>query len=383
MMLLPFYLLFLLFISENKIVFFKLSSIALVFAAGLSAFFYLPALALKGNTIVDDLLVVNLANYNLHFVYPIQLWNWPWGFGGSAPGLSDGISFKIGKLHVLLSLLVFLFALTGLKKPFSFNKLIAIFISCALIFSAFMSTYLSKPIWDILTPLAYLQFPWRFLTLTIFFASLLAGAFIYFLRLPILKLALIPILVILLLIPNLKLFQPQKYRTLLTDTAATSKDTIGWDISNTSFEYLPKGVELYRNNLGANQVKITKNEIPSEKIEIVQGKGVVNVISQSPARLELEANITEPAKLKANISNFPGWKVEVDHKETTIDDNNKLKLISFNLAPGLHKIIIALDGPPVIKLANAISLFSIIIVLFYLAFPSIKKYVRPRLPIRY
>src|SRR3972149_7416108 len=105
MLILPFYLLLLIWKSKNKKMSVVSCSLSVVLGFGLSAFFWIPALFEKKFTIVDQLLLVNLANYNIHFVFPQQLWNWPWGFGGAAAGLADGISFKIGKLHIVLSVM--------------------------------------------------------------------------------------------------------------------------------------------------------------------------------------------------------------------------------------------------------------------------------------
>src|SRR3989344_6907271 len=103
MIILPFYLFFLIWKSLNRklLVVSCIGSVVLSFL--LSAFFWAPALLEKRFTIVDEMLLVNLADFRIHFVYPQQLWNWTWGFGGSAEGLADGISFKIGKLHILVS----------------------------------------------------------------------------------------------------------------------------------------------------------------------------------------------------------------------------------------------------------------------------------------
>src|SRR3989338_2969560 len=104
MLILPFYLFFLIWKSLNRklLVVSCIGSVVLSFL--LSAFFWAPALLEKRFTIVDEMLLVNLADFRIHFVYPQQLWNWTWGFGGSAAGLADGISFKIGKLHIISSI---------------------------------------------------------------------------------------------------------------------------------------------------------------------------------------------------------------------------------------------------------------------------------------
>ena len=192
-LLLPIYLLFLLIKSQNKKLFFLYTLFSILIAFMLSAFFWIPALFEKKFTIVDDLLIINLANYNLHFVYPQQLWNWTWGFGGSTVGLADGISFKIGKLHVLISIVAIIISIAHLLKNRSqklstFNYQLSTVFFFILAVSAIMTTAYSKFIWDLFPPLGYLQFPWRFLTFIGLCTSIMAGYFIYILRLPIFKL---------------------------------------------------------------------------------------------------------------------------------------------------------------------------------------------------
>src|SRR3989338_5750904 len=264
-------LLFLFLKTPEKKLFVVDCLISIVLALALSAFFWIPAIFEKKFTLVDQLLLTNLADFRIHFVYLQQLWNWTWGFGGSAQGLADGISFKIGKLHILVSITAFILALIHLAKAGS-RKLpvtsyqLPVTLFLLFIFSAFMTTFYSKFIWEIVKPLGYLQFPWRFLTFTALFSSILAGAFIYLLRLTILRLVLGSILIILLLTPNLKLFQPQNFRPNLTNEIATSNEVINWDVSQTSFEYIPKGVELIKDERNVNILNITKNDIPKERV---------------------------------------------------------------------------------------------------------------------
>src|SRR5205085_2001923 len=74
---------------------------SVVLAMGVAAYFWIPALLEKKYTMVN-LLVTELAHYSIHFVAPIQFWYSPWGYGGSTFGLNDGLSFQIGKAHLLL-----------------------------------------------------------------------------------------------------------------------------------------------------------------------------------------------------------------------------------------------------------------------------------------
>lgn len=366
MLILPPYLLLLLLIfPQNKINFIFSCIKSLVLSACLSAFFWLPSLIEKKYTIVDSLLLVNLASYTIHFLDPVQLWNWPWGFGGSGEGLSDGISFKIGKLHILLSFASLLLALwfsfpsPKIKRMLKEKNLFTIGLFGLFVASAFMSTFYSKFIWDIIWPLDYLQFPWRFLIFTGLFSSILAGAFIYYLKLPFLRVLASILILSLLFLTNLKLFQPQTYRPQLTDQLATAKEIISWQVSTTSFEYLPKGIPLFVGPLNTNLVDISLIDIKKELIETVSGKTQIQNLSYSPSKVEFVANSQGSSQIRANIFNFPGWELTLDGKSVSINDENRLKLITFDTPPGISRVKIEFKNTPLRQAANLISLFSI------------------------
>lgn len=383
MLILPIFLLLLLINTQHKKKFLILTIFSFTLAFGLTAFFWLPAIVEKKYTIVDQLLLVNLASYKIHFVYPQQLWDWIWGFGGSAAGLADGISFKIGKIHIITSIAALTITAIQFVKTkrsstvstFSFKEgfssggvfQLSIVFFILFVFSTFMTTQYSEFIWEAIPQLGYLQFPWRFLTFIALFSSLLAAAFIYYLRLPIIKLAAAVLLLVLLILPNLKLFRPQSYRLDLTDDQATTKSLLIGPVSNTSFEYLPKGIELYTGPLGTNLVNISAQDIPTQKIEVVTGQASTNYLKLSPTNIDFEITARSRSTIIANNFNFPGWQVKVDGKKTLIDDNNRLKLITFDVPTGTHHVSVEFKDTPIRKLANLASLFSLIILLIVLS----------------
>ncbi|OGK56786.1 hypothetical protein A3H83_00330 [Candidatus Roizmanbacteria bacterium RIFCSPLOWO2_02_FULL_39_8] len=402
MLILPFYLFFLILVSDNKKKFIVNCFWSIVASLGLSAFFWLPAILEKKYTIVDQLLLVNLANYNIHFVYPQQLWSSLWGFGGSAVGLADGISFKIGKLHILISVAAFMLAAAHIFKRRNISRqLLAPLksqhepstdssekanakingVNCQLsivffvlfLFSAFMTTFYSKPIWNLIPPLAYLQFPWRFLIFTSLFSSILAGAFLYLLRLPILRLIASLILVILLVIGNFKLFKPQTYRLDLTDEIATTKEVINWEVSGSSFEYLPKDVPLYVGELGTNLVKIKRDEIPKQKVEILSGVSTIENLKVKPSKITFDITAKEQTEVRINNFNSPGWQAQVDQARTSIDDNNKLKLVTLNVPAGIHQVKVEFKNTPIRTLGNSLTLATIIISMAFFLRPKWRK----------
>lgn len=138
----------------------------ILLALGLSSWFTLPLIFERQFTKVDQIAVTT--NYSLHFVEPWQLWDSTWGFGGSAGGVEDGMSFKLGKLQIALGLLGLVLAVITRKKSI-------VMLGLFLIISIFLATPYAKTLWDNLPPLQLVQFPWRSLGLVIIFLSLLTG----------------------------------------------------------------------------------------------------------------------------------------------------------------------------------------------------------------
>lgn len=371
----PIYLLFLFTTSPKKKEFLKKSLLSIILSLGLSAFFWLPSLLEKQFTIVDQILLKELANFQIHFVYPQQLWDSLWGYGGSGMGANDGLSFKIGKLHIIVSTLVLIYiVLQSLyAKINSKQNKVAILFIILLVLSAFMTTEYSKPLWELFSPLEYLQFPWRFLIFTTLFSSILAGLFVYYFKLPIFKILVSLILLLTLFVTNYKLFQPQKYRGDLTDQSATNKKVINWEISKTSFEYSPKGVELVKSDIGTSLINITPDKIPEEKIEIEKGEGTISNVQKKPHVIDFKVNASSPSQIKANVFNFPGWKVFVDNQRQAIDDDNELKLITFPVSVGQHDVKIEFTNTTVRNIGNVISILSlaVLLVLLHKKWPKI------------
>ena len=183
---------------------------------------------------------------------------------------------------------------------------------------------------------------------------------------PILRLIASLILVILLVIGNFKLFKPQTYRPDLTDEIATSEEIINWDISQSSFEYIPKGVELKKSELGTNVVNIKKSEIPTEEVQILSGLAQINSLNSTPSKINFIVNAKDPLQVRVNVFNFPGWNAKVDGKKFTIADNNRLKLITLNIPEGVHRVEIQFKDTFDRFTGNIISLTSLLILFFFI-----------------
>lgn len=377
-LLLPFYVLLKLGLSRR----FPFKSLSFTLTAGilaltLTAFFWLPALAEKQFTLVDDILLTERYSYSLHYVHPTQLWNSIWGYGGSSPDLLDGFSLKIGKLHLLASVAaviaaVFTFFKSKTQKISPRFQITAItFI--LLILSSLMTTSFTSFVWDTFTPLQFLQFPWRFLTFTTLFTSILSGALVYFLSTsfrfsPAFKISFASLLVAALLIPNAKLFTPQHYLDV-DDSFYTDPEFTRWTISKTSFEFAPKGVATrIEPPLDITQIDIDQDQIPTEPYTTTDPSTRVdtnyNLTHKKRFTIETPTEIT----FQLNTFYFPGWQARLNGDRITINTDNPFKLIQLDVPAGTHQLNVEFSNTPVRTVGNtfsAITLAGLVFITYY------------------
>lgn len=326
---------------------------------GLSVFYWIPALLEMGYTNVASQ-IGGGANFRDHFVCLPQLWDSPWGFGGSAPGCTDGLSFKLGKLHFIAAVFVIASTFFLLLKRKQFNntyhysdKIGVIFLTTAGLFiSLFFTLEGSRFIWETISAMAFLQYPWRFLTLSSFFSSFLAGASIWVFAILFEKKNNLyffihltsGILLFLLLIFHARLFIPQ---TIIEKSAAdyTSEENIAWVTSRISDEYMPRGFEKPR----------SKEEIVRKRVSMV------NVRADKTHEFQFTVTKGEKENLLVRIAPFPSWQAFIDGKPAVYQPLNNG--ISIAVPRGTHTIRFSFASTTVERIANGISLVSLLLLI--------------------
>jgi hypothetical protein len=153
------------------------TAVALILGLGLSALFALPAMTENRFVRVDQWYGGRYA-WGGDFVEFFQLFSPRWGFGTSVPGPSDGMSFQLGAVPVVLSL----FAMVRLVSKearahmnHSARRLVAFFAALTLIAITLMLS-VSALVWQTLPLVRLAQFPWRLLSLTVVSMAFLCGA---------------------------------------------------------------------------------------------------------------------------------------------------------------------------------------------------------------
>lgn len=316
---------------------------------GLSAFFTIPAFLEKSYTRVDELSEGG-SDFHQHFVYIDQLWDGPWGYAGSASGREDGMSFKIGKLHVIISMISF-FSLLYLffkKKLQKREAQFYVFIFLTLAISVYCMIEPSVFLWEHLPLFPFIQYPWRFLTFTVMSFSFISIIVLNLLQNHLRKI--IGIIFILLIIwYNGKYFQPQVYLNVV-EKDYVDKSLLQQKYSLVSYEYMPKDINptLVNDDTG---IKVNPD-----------GNNKIVPITDNPTQKAYNVNAQTPFTATMNIAYFPAWRAKINSSAiSSFETNGRVALY---LPAGEYVLNVFYQSTPIEKISNTISIFSLFLLVY-------------------
>ena len=319
-----------------------------ILALGLSAFFTIPAI-LEQKLVHVDTLTAGYYEYIAHFVNLNQLLiSRFWGYGPSVWAEADGMSFQIGHLHWILSIAIIALWLYGYITRKKKDFIIPFFVAVGWL-SAFMTHSRSTFLWQMIPVLKFVQFPWRFLTLSTLCFSFVVGAIVLLLPKKVSKLISLG-LVLGLVLFNWNYFLPLGSRM----GALTDEEKFfgaAWDLQRTAgiYDYLPKSAK--------------ENPKEGQKIlaEVMEGKASVTNEQQGTNWAEFKTIVNNPsAVVRINIFDFPNWRAYIDEKEVeiSIPDSEKWGRMYINIPEGSHEVYLKLFNTPVRTVSNLVSLVS-------------------------
>lgn len=352
-----------------------------VWAVGIAAFFTLPAIFENKFTQVESQLQ-GYYDYTAHFVSINQLlFSRFWGYGPSVwVEADDKMSFQIGHLHWILSLVVGLIlaakAIGGIRKrgvtdTFKSDKVLTVTVFLFLLgwFAAFMTHLRSIGIYQAIPPLGYIQFSWRFLTLVIFGLSFVVGYLpsIFHSKKKLFDFAFLPfrftiatLLIILVIILNWNYFKPEhgKLGALTDEQKFTGA---AWELQQTAgiYDYLPS----------------TAKEAPKGPqtvlAEIMEGEGALEKFSQGTFWGLFESKLTKDSKIRIGILNFPGWRVFIKENGTSkelntyVPEEERWGRMWVDIPSGDHLVYVQFFNTPIRTFSNIISVLAILALLVF------------------
>lgn len=340
--------------------------VASFWALGLAAFFTLPVI-LEQKFVHIETLVTGYFNYLAHFVNLNQLFiSRFWGYGDSRFGPVDDMSFQIGHLHWILSLASLVVALIFYyKKRFDIYLMIVLFFGMTLLYT-FMTHQRSSFIWQAFPQLQYLQFPWRFLVLSIFGTSFLAGSIVLLLKeIPQrAKMMILFGLVIFTILFYKDYFHWKGHWPWVSDQVKFSGELWRLQITSGIFDYLPKWAPL------------PPKDPPKGDAEMISGDGEIKKIFKNSTKQQYQVKVRKEGVFQINTLYFPGWRYFVNGREVKVDPTKDQELgrPTIKLPPGDYQVIAKLTNTPIRNIGNLLSIISWIVLFFVVIYPRIQKF---------
>lgn len=280
-----------------------------------------------------------------HVVYPHQLVSRDWEFGESVPDSPDDtMSFQLGACHLALALFG---AAIGWKKRRFFRIVFGLYAGLIL-----LMTPPAAPIWESISTLKKVQFPWRTLSVSATYQTLLlTGAYPLFRRWN--KTVVVGICLVVVLL------------TLFWHTDQFKTHPAAFPASEHMTQYRTEKFKLREAFTGVNEfLPITAMKAMPPRSDPELGPPLLNILEKKTAksigkhfpdstRFHLHAEIINSEEIGVLINQiyFKGWKVFVDGKvipsavlERGLTQDGRM-LIHLS-EEGSHTIRAFYDGPP-------------------------------------
>lgn len=341
----------------------------------LSAIFLLPALT-EGRHIAQEQWVASAYNFADQYPYLFQLFSFDWGFGHALAGPNDGMPLQIGLWLVLLGLVAL--PLLWRYRPSRKAELVGFLI--AGIGSILLLLAISRPIWDIFTPLELLQFPFRLLTLVALFLSLVAAGVVA---------ALLPeeddrnhtdgigaqlapavlVLALAIVLASYPFTRPEH-------TPVTARDQSVQAVIDFEVEYSDMvGQTSYADAPPTDTPKVSAylEDKPIPLARIIAGEGSVRSLHHGAGSERVHVIAQTPSTLQFYTYYYPGWKATVDGEDVEIRAEGTYGLITLDLPAGEHDVGIRLTNTTLRTAAALISILVAILLIGLLVVRSPRK----------
>jgi hypothetical protein len=361
----------------------------LLLGLGLSAIFWIP-MATEFKYVRVDQWYAGRYDYRDDFVYFFQLFSPTWGFGTSSPGPDDTVSFQLGAVPVVLSIL----SLAVLKqvKDWALRRQILFFQAVTLV-AIFLLLPAAATTWELLSPVRFAQFPWRYLTFTVLSTAVLAGSILYQesesrphpLSIPY-PLLIIVILVILGSYPYLRaeITEPAEGPVSLAGLMLFQQSADEMTGSTAWVKDIPEWSPMADNYIAGLPVesKLDQSTVPEGAAAAARDWSTTHEFVQYKAPIRDDKHFI---RLTFNLFYYPGWRAYLVQKhdrglgivgEVEIEpEEGPLGRITVEVPGNRRYLLLRFEDTPVRICGKYISLISVVIVL--LAFAG-RAYLRRR-----
>lgn len=315
--------------------------------AAMASFYVVPALG-ELRFVNIRALTTNYFDYRAHFVQPGQWVRYEWGYSGSVPGSDDGMSFQIAVVQWAAIAVAVAIVLAGAVRRRSGRAGDLIFWLSTIGLAMVLTTEMSAPVWELVTPLRFVQFPWRFLMLVAVAGGALAATLLSLVRSSTVR------GVIVIGAAALQIWLSADYvghprriaeGRMTIDYTAWAETPQARAIGFVEEGYYPAGVEWNQDQ-----------ERPPGRWSVRRGEAEVRAVVLKDHVVVLDARTANGAQLAIHAHYFPGWAARLDGSEVEFDRAPGSRYLLVDVPPGNHRVEAEFTETALRRTADMISL---------------------------
>jgi hypothetical protein len=323
------------------------ASAAAGLGAGLACFYVFPALIELPYTKIHALTSAYF-DYRKHFVEPWQWFSFAWGFGGSEPGTADAMSFQVGIVQWMVLGAGLAAAVFASRRTERRSAAWLLGWLCATAAALFMTTSAASIVWRAIPPLAFVQFPWRFLTVVSLAVAIVGALALRAVQNRTMQAVLVLCVAAGLWWQTADLLRPVRYFPrgwMFIDDAGWRYDVHAADRAFVEPGYYP----------------VTARRLPgrdAQRWRISRGTGELEPREVRDDRVVLRVNAAVGVEVTLASHCFPGWRVTVDGMPARWSCDPELGFIAVDVPAGTHTIDADFGDTPVRAWSNRVTVAS-------------------------
>lgn len=303
----------LIYMISRKVLDVKYYALSIILGIFLSSFFWMPALFDLQHTVFSK---TPVSDWGQYFV-DIKLI----GISTLFVLVITAAAMVMGKITI---------------KKHKLTLLIFIFTSISLFLSVQASTFL----WKIL-PVSFIQFPFRFLSITILGASFLVACLLSIFPK---NITYVGVLVMLSLIFQSNFIKPSEF--VAREEGFYTTNMASTTVQN---EYMPKWVVV-----GPIQK-------PEKIAQFVIGQGTIQDMVANNKKISFTVLAEEDSFVRVNKLFFPGWKAKINDEDKKIYYNNPQGVMDVEISKGESRIVLEFGETRIRTIADFISVLGLLI----------------------
>lgn len=334
-------IIFILLLSRRRVLVFLISA---VLGFLIAAFNLLPLIFEKRLVNLNWLI---LTNFQDQFPTLRSLLYSAWHWGPALPGSPEiSMAFQLGIAQWLVIFLLVSCLIWHRRLFKETDYRLSVLVLVLFLGVLFLITSYSQFLWENISLLAMVLYPWRFLGVAVFLVAVMSALLIHQVKQNSIKIFLAIILVALAWYSNRNHVQVVG-RTIHDDafylTFPGTSDMWG--------EFLPRNTEL-------------PQKPPDEKVEITKSEAKIEDLKVKSNEVSFKTTSEKEVQFLINIFSYPGWQVWVDEQKARFLPS---RFLEFLVPAGEHEVKAKFTETPIRQISNYLSLGTLIFLLFLAA----------------